>query len=254
MIRCLLGLGLGTVLMTAEAAEIVGRLDWARKVILSVPVSGVVEEVMVSVGDRVEAGQALFRLDPRPFRNRLARARAELDRVVPAREEAQREFERAEELYDRTVLSEHERQLARIALARADAEQRVAESALAEAELELDYSVVRSPFAALVLEARVEVGQTVITRHQGVPLMTLVEAGRMLARAEVGIERTAAIRAGDRVTVRLGERRYAGEVRRVVPEPSAWVNDEPRYGVEVALQPPAEDRLYAGQKVIVELP
>ena len=255
MRRWLLGTLFGMLCTgAAVAADLEGRLDWARKVTLSVPVSGLVEEVQVSVGERVQAGQILFRLDPRPFRNRMARARAELDRVLPAREEAQREFERAEELYDRTVLSEHERQLARIALARADAEQRVAESALAQAELELEYSVVRSPFDALILESRVEVGQTVVTRHESTPLMILVEAGRMLVRVPVSLERVAGLEAGDGITVRLGKRRFQGQFRRVHPEPSAPVDDEPRYKIEVAVRVPPGDRIYAGQRVLVELP
>lgn len=254
MIRWSLGIWFGAMLTAVAAAELDGRLEWARKVTLSVPVSGVVEEVTVSAGERVESGRVLFRLDPRPFQNGVASARAKLDRVLPAREEAQRELERAEELYERTVLSEHERQLARIALARADAEQRVAESALAQAELELGYSVVRSPFDALVLETRVEVGQTVVTRYESVPLITVVEAGRLLARAEVSLERVAGLKAGDIVSIRLHDRRYQGRFRRVVPEPSAWVDGEPRYPIEVAVSAPTGERLYAGQRVIVELP
>ena len=130
----------------------------------------------------------------------------------------------------------------------------MAESALAQAELELDYSVVRAPFDALVLESRAEVGQTVVTRHQTMPLMVLVEAGHILARASVSLERAAGLEAGDRVTVRLGERRFQGTLRRVHPEPSAWVDDEPRYDIEVAARMPPGETVYAGQRVLLELP
>lgn len=254
MIRCVLLALLTGLVSTGFAAEVEGRLGWARKLVLSVPVSGVVQEVVARPGDRVQSDQVLLRLDPRPFRTRLARARANLDRATPEREEAQRELERARELYDRTVLSDHELQLARIAFAQADADQRIAEAALAQAELDLEYSVVRAPFDALVLDSHAEVGQTVITVHESVPLLTLVSIDRMLAMVELSLERGSTLEAGTVIPVTVEGRRYEGRLRRLVPEPSAWVDNQPRYSVEVLITVPLGQTLRPGQPALVELP
>lgn len=254
MIRLvLLGL-LASLVSAAFADEVEGRLGWARKLVLSVPVSGVVQEVAVHPGDRVESNQVLLRLDPRPFRTRQARARAHLDRATPEREEAQRELERAQELYDRTVLSDHELQLAKIAFAQADAEQRIAEAALAQAELDLEYSVVRAPFQALVLDRHVEVGQTVITAHESVPLFTLVSTDSMLAVVELSLARGSTLEPGAAIPVTVEGRSYEGRLRRLVPEPSAWIDNQPRYSLEVLIIVPAGQTLRPGQPALVALP
>ena len=94
-------------------------LQWGQRAELGTLVSGVVAEVPVRAGQSVNKGALLVTLDDRGFRARVQGAQAAVTRTGVRFEEAKREQERAIELYDRTVLSEHERQLAEIALAEA---------------------------------------------------------------------------------------------------------------------------------------
>ena len=106
----------------------------------------------------------LLRLDSRGFQAAVDGAEARLDRARPTLQEARREVERAQELYDLGVLSDHELQLTRIALSQADAEYRLGEAGLTQARLDLEYSALRAPFDGLVLETHVAAGETVVTR------------------------------------------------------------------------------------------
>ena len=107
---------------------------------------------------------------------RLAKAREE-------RDEAVRELERTQELFERTLLSVHDLQLAQIAATGAEADHSSAEAELAEAEIKLEYSRILAPFDARVVSVPAQPGETVVSRLQARPLVVVAPAGRMRARA-----------------------------------------------------------------------
>ncbi len=238
---------------TLMAAEVPARLDWTRQVTLSTLVSGTVVAVPVNPGDRVNKGAPLVLLDQRDFKARLAKARAQLSAVSESRKEAARELDRAKNLYERTVLSDHELQLAHIEDAKAQARLEAARAALIQARLDMEHSVVRAPYNALVLRRRAALGQTVVTGLQSVPLVTVAEAGRMVARAGVSLEQLARLKPGQTVSVSVGRHRYEGHVSRLGLDPLPG-SSPARYDIEVEFALPAGTILRAGQVADLELP
>ena len=107
------------LVMSAHAAEIDTRLSWHQKTVLSTPVSGVIKSVNVSQGALVNKGDVLLQLDDRVIRGNLEKARADVERWRLLEEEAQRELDRTNELYEQTLIADHEKQLAVIAHAKA---------------------------------------------------------------------------------------------------------------------------------------
>src|SRR2546426_318738 len=71
-----------------------GTVEPIQAVALSSQVSGVVTAVRFREGDDVAAGQVLFQIDPRPFRNALQQAVAALARDVVQFQNAQRQVGR----------------------------------------------------------------------------------------------------------------------------------------------------------------
>lgn len=236
------------------AAEVTGTLHWVHRVALSTPVSGVVREVRVHAGDRVKKGQLLLSLDQRGFRAAVSKARAEVVKAGGARDEAARELERARQLYDRTLLSGHELQLAKIAAATAAADLESAKADLVRARLNLEYSRVTAPFDAVVLRRSAEVGQTVVTRLRSVSLVTVAEIGRMLARIELDDGALATLKPGEMLAVRVGGRRYRGTLWRIGMEPVGPEGGNARYAVDILFAYPPSVTLRAGERATVELP
>ena len=135
---------------------------WAAdRVRLTTPVSGVVKEVYVQVGQRVKKGDKLLALDDTHFKARVMEAEAGLMRVKQEAEEADREFRRAEELYDRGVSSTTEFDAARLKHARATANAREAEARMIIAQKNLEDSVLRAPFDGVVKAREAEPGMYV---------------------------------------------------------------------------------------------
>ena len=212
---------LGLLSTQSIAAETNATLDWVRTVQLSTAVSGVIKQVHVKKGDRVSADQALLNLEAKAFEADLEAKKAALKKAENHDRETERELERNQELYDRTLLSDHDLQLAKIARDAGAAELQEARAALARAEHDFHYSVVRAPFDAWVLQRNAQPGQTVVVKLQAEPLLVLAEAGRMLARSTVDGVTAGKLKLGQRAKVSLagvGDK-FAGKVYYIAMEP-----------------------------------
>ncbi len=144
-----------------EWDEFSGRFDAIDEVALRARVSGYLDTVAVEDGAVVGAGDLLFVIDQRPFRLAFQRAQADLARAEADVEYAVRELARANDLVQRnavslSVVDERVRELAA-----AEASVDLAEVAIDQAELDLEFTEIRAPFAGRVSDRRVDVGNLV---------------------------------------------------------------------------------------------
>lgn len=136
--------------------------SWAAdRVSLTTPVSGVVKEVYVQVGQKVKKGDKLLALDDTILRARVMEAEAGFLRVKHEAEDADRDLKRAQELYDRGVSSTTEFDNAKLRHARATANAREAEARLIMARKNLEDSVLKAPFDGVVKAREAEPGMYV---------------------------------------------------------------------------------------------
>lgn len=136
--------------------------SWAAdRVRLTTPVSGVVKEVYVQVGQRVKKGDKLLALDDTRLKALVMEAEAGLMRVKQETEDADRELKRAEELYERGVSTTTELDTAKLRHARATATYREVEARLIIAQKNLDDAVLRAPFDGVVKVREAEPGMYV---------------------------------------------------------------------------------------------
>lgn len=239
--------------VTVSAAELNGELDWANRVGLSMPVDGLVVQVKVRPGDKVEAGSDLVLLDARVAQAHVAQARSAVKKFELLRAEAQREWDRAKELYDRTVLSQHELQVAEIAFANADADYRAAQSAQTASEVMLEIHTVKAPFPARVLEVHAAPGQAVVGTQQVQPLVTVAERGKLRLRAVADAAQAASLAPDAHVQVRVGDQHYDARIVAVAAEPLSGKRPA-LYAVEAEFAVPADTPLRAGQPATLVLP
>ena len=238
------GMVFSSLLIADEAAV----LQWQRTVPMSTPVSGVVVEVDAQVGKRVEKGQVLVKLDDRARSAKVEALKAALTSAKNNRDELKRELERTQELYDRTLISDHALELARISRDDGVAQYQSAVAALSQAELDLQYSTVRAPFAAWVTQRNVEVGQTIVSELQAEPLVVLVDAVQMVARAQLSDSNIANFKVGNKAKVIVGDKSYQGKISHVGLSPRQGTTDQ--YIVDVSFE--VGDKIYrAGQSAKV---
>jgi len=153
--------------------ESTGQIRASRRSVLAAEEEGLVSEVLVREGDKVEAGQVIARLDDTRASLELRRAEAvfrsakalvaEREAVV---ENARRDLERVQQTYDRGGGNEREIDQARTDLQAAEARLAAAEAdvALNEvlidlAETRLEDMIVRAPFTGRIVRRNAEAGQ-----------------------------------------------------------------------------------------------
>ncbi len=246
-----LGLALTTPVLALETSA---ELDWARRVELGTPVKGVVQKIMAQPGQQVSRNDVMLQLDQRGFVSRVEGMKAQVAHYKAVLEEAEREQERALELYDRTVLSDHELQIAKNNLIAAEAKYEKGRAELVQAELELEYSSIRAPYDAVVISRRAEVGQTVVPELQPITLFIVADAQHMLARGQLTAKEVAQISIGQEAVVKFAGAKYKGRIINFGPASHGeGQKPERRYFVNVQF-PIQSQASYVGQSATIKLP
>lgn len=228
-----------------------GFLVWADEIRLSMPVSGVLTAIPVQAGQIVDKGQILFKLDRTPFNDRLAAAVAQHRGLVRAAAEAKRDAERAQQLYDRTVASDSERQDALIKQEQTEARLKEAQTTVDLRQWQRGHAEVTAPFPARVLSVDAQVGETVSSELQPPLLMRIARADRILARATLDVDTASRIRLGQTVSVTVQGTTEAGKVVAVTSVPGG---DRSGQSYRIDVQLAAKSGWLAGLLARIELP
>jgi RND family efflux transporter MFP subunit len=152
-----------------------GYVTARRQATVSAKITGKVTEVRIEEGMRVEEGDVLARLDDTEARAQLALARAQLS-VATSQEgeirallhQAESDYTRAQELFNRQLVSAQSIDAARAqrdmlrARVVANSEQvRAARESVAVADVQLANTVIRAPFSGVVVTKSAQPGEMI---------------------------------------------------------------------------------------------
>jgi len=158
----------------AEWDEFSGRLQAVDQVEIRPRVSGYIKRLTFTEGREVRKGETLFEIDPRPYQADLDRAKAQLEQARTAADLAAREVARADKLVKVQAISREEFDSRTSAEANSVAAVRAAEAAVETAQLNLNWTQVRSPIAGRVSRAEVTEGNLVQAGPPDATLLTTV--------------------------------------------------------------------------------
>jgi multidrug efflux system membrane fusion protein len=213
-----------------------GRTEADKRVTVTARTGGVLTELRVRRGTRVEKGDTIAVLSDDARKAHVAQAES---LVVQRRTElgAKR----------RLIVSGA---VPKLELVNLEAQLKAAEAALAAAEAELERGIVRAPWAGVVQNVTVEVGGAAFSMA-GREIATIVALDPMLAVVEVPERKLAGIKLGDAADVKLVTGETAvGKVRYVAKTASPSTRT---YRVEVELANP-DGAIPDGITVEVALP
>ncbi len=141
--------------------EFSGVLSAVERVDIRPRVGGTVEAIDFEDGERVHKGQLLFTIDPKPYEVELARVKAALTAAKAQESYAKTEFERLEKLVAERVVSRQAYDAAQEQYRSASAGVAIAEAAVKQAQLNLDYTTITAPIAGRISRAEITVGNLV---------------------------------------------------------------------------------------------
>lgn len=211
--------------------DIQGNVDTKQNLIIYPEYSGVLTQVYVKSGQKVNKGQILARIDDGGLSNQLAQMETQATL-------AKTTFERQKNLWDKKIGSE-------IQFLQAKTNYEAQMKAVAQMKAQLGKTIVKAPFSGVIDEVITEKGQVV---GPGQQLMRIVNLSDMYVSANVPESFIGKIKNGAIVDVEVKStgKTYKGKVRQI----GNYINPNNRnFSIEVAV--PNSDNLLRPNQVAV---
>lgn len=166
-------------------------------------VRGIIEELYVEEGDRVQAGQVIAKIEDEQYQIEADRAKATLDRLY-------NDFQRNKELFERELISAE-------AFQNSQYEYESQKATYDLAALNLEYTSVRSPISGVISERFVKAGNMIGTDQQ---MYRVTDFSPLQAVLHIPEHEMAKIRNDQRAELRvdaLPNETFVGHVERISP-------------------------------------
>jgi HlyD family secretion protein len=194
-------------------------------------VSGIIDELFVEAGDKVEKDQVVARIKIIPDMVTLNTAETRLNRAKINFEDAKNDFERQQGLFDKNVISYEEYKNAKVSYDSSKEELTAAENNLElikngvtkKAETTTN-TLVRSTITGTVLDVPVKVGNSVIqsnTFNDGTTIATVANMNDMIFEGKVDETEVGKIKAGMPIELEIGaieKEKFIAELEYISPK------------------------------------
>ena len=207
--------------LTVEAS---GTVEAISSIEIKSKASGQILFLGAEIGDFVEEGIVLARIDQRTPTNTLAQANADLEVAKVRLSNAKNQFERSKRLHDEGNISDKSFEDAQESFSSARAQLVRAEVFLENAKIALDDTSVRSPIAGTVISRPAEVGQVITSPTSavggGTLLMEMADLDNVRVRALIDEIDIGKISIGQEVTLKVSayrDKKFLGVVSKIEP-------------------------------------
>lgn len=200
-----------------QHVNVSGSVTSPRSAVLSTAVAGLVAELTVDEGRRVEAGEALLSLDAELAELALERVLAEVRQSETALADARRRLADAEAVGEQRGIARTEIESLRAEVSGDEAALGASRAAAREQQAIVDRHTLRAPFAGVISQRQTELGEWV---NPGDGLLELVATDGLRFDFRVSQDYFAALTPDTPVTVTLdaaANRDFAGRIDAIVP-------------------------------------
>ncbi len=232
-----------------------GTLNPVVLVNVGTQVSGTVTKLFVDFNDKVEKGQPLLELDQSLLSAQARQSAANVGNISATLDLARANEARMKALFEQEYVSRQELDQAVQARRSAEAQLAQARAAADKDQVNLNYTVIRSPVSGIVVDRVVDLGQTVAASLQTPTLIKIAQdlsemrIDSSFAEADIG-----KIRIGQKVRFTVDafpDRNFTGEVQQIRMNATTTQNVV-TYNVRVSLENP-EHILLPGMTAYVNI-
>jgi len=217
--------GLATVKVGEEPTTVERMLDGTVEAVhqatVSAQTAGRVTEITVDVNDYVPAGTVVMRLRSTEQVAGLSQAQAALKEAVARESEAQTRYERIHDMYARQVVAKATLDEATAARDAAVARLVAARAGLDAAREGVSYTEIRAPYAGVVTQKLVQVGETVAP---GTPLISGASLDALRVIVEIPQSIVEQVRAQKKAAIYVDGRRIESTAITLYPSAEPQTN------------------------------
>lgn len=184
----------------------------AGTVLLSSKVNGFIKTINVKEGERVTAGTILLEIDDRDYQNTLNQVKAELGSLEAKKRDAERNYNRINELYKKEAVSSQQHDQSFAVYNELKSKYESLSAQVKQAELNLENTKIKAPIDGFIAKKSAQVGQLA---SPGLPLFGFVDAKDRSVVANFKETDIASIHIGAKVKIdvdAIPSRSFEGEV------------------------------------------
>ena len=204
--------------------EASGEIEAISTIEIKSKASGEVLFLGAEVGDYIQKGSILARIDQRTPNNILAQAEADLGLSKVRLKNAKSQLERGEALHSEGSIADKDFEDIQENYASAQSAVVRTQVSLENANISLDDTIVRSPTEGTIISRSVEVGQVIsspsVAVGGGTVLMRMADLGSVRVRALVDEIDVGKVRVGQDVSIKVSayrDRQFFGKVAKIEP-------------------------------------
>ncbi len=212
--------------------KIIGKLEGITDVNLVSETNGKVIEIYKYLGDWVNKGDAIGRIDNSDTNNKLLQAQAALLAAEANLETAKLSMTASQKLYEENTISEKEFLQAKSSFKNAQAGYNGALASVELARKNLDNSLFTAPVSGNIAELKLEVGEMV---SQGMQIAGIVNSKNLIIRTGISESDISYVKKGDHVIIEYHSKKYEGKISGVGIRPTSGGNN---YPIEIVLNNP----------------
>ena len=222
--------------------NIIGKLEGITDVDLSSETNGKVVEIYKNLGDWVNKGDAIARVDNTDAKNMLLQAQSALLASEANLETANMSMSASQKMHAENIISESEFLQAKSSLKNAQAGYNGALASSESARKNLENSQFTAPVSGYIAELKLEVGEMV---NPGMKIAGIVNSKKLKIKAGISESDISFVQKNDPVKIIYNNQEYAGKISGVGIRPTSGGNN---YPVEIVLNNP-NNELYPGMVI-----
>ncbi len=241
-----------------EKAVAIGQIEPRQKFHIKSKISGIVKGCPAEVGDRINAGDPIIEISPDPTPDELLSAESQVKTAQISFDRAKVDWEHSQELEKQGIESTDSRDVKKEAYERARIEltgardrlQLIQEGRISGGGERME-TIIRAPAAGILLERKVNPGDSVVpltSYQEGTELATLADMSDLIFKGTVDEIDVGKLKVGMPVRIKIGalpDKAVTGKLSRIAPQATEKDNAK-LFEVEIVMDPFKDIILRAG--------
>ena len=203
------------------AVELDAKLEWSGYQKHGFSVNGIVEKVTSDIGQKVNKGSILASLSSTPFKYRVQKCQATINQYEPLIFDAKLELDQAEELFERTVLSEVELQKIDGRYKKLIEQQNIAKADCSLKKWDMKLSVLKAKESIYILSSNIIPGTVISDENKSAVYIESVSSKKASAIAFLGYTQKKQFSIGQELKVVVDLQEFPAKVKSIDMLPNA---------------------------------
>ena len=247
-----------------KSTIVTGKIEPRNEVNVKPQISGIITDILKQAGDYVQAGEVIAKVKVIPDMGQLSAAESRVRLAEINLRQAQVDFRRIEELYNKELISADEYEKTRQALRQAKEEKAASDDALqvvrdgvSKSNASASSTLVRSTISGVILDVPVKVGNSVInsnTFNDGTTIASVANMNDLIFRGNIDETEVGQLVVGMPMKITIGALQnmsYDASLEYISPK-AVESNGANQFEIKAAISP-SKTKLEGGTKGSLKL-